>query len=271
MHSPTPCPRLPNRSRRPGGSRRSDLQANCTGPCPSSRSPALRFFISALPRPVSATGLYNGSWSVLIITETGDTIRRTATALRVEHGQIVYGGEAGVAFTGRVEAWSGDHDGAAPQQHDRGGHLSGSSVRNVEGKSNTAHPVGGRKPSAVRRRTRIVPPQYAGFAAVDPPIRFGSLIAVGAASPPTSPGRRRQRRDGKEITSSTNTQRSWNDPHAASGGRTRRMVSLPLFALDSRPMSFHFAGQPELREFPNGRTEPHCGLGGDRAPPVGCR
>jgi hypothetical protein len=46
---------------------------------------------------------YDGRWSVLIITDKGACDRAYRYSVRIERGQIVYGGEAGVQFTGRVD------------------------------------------------------------------------------------------------------------------------------------------------------------------------
>ena len=53
---------------------------------------------------VRAQASFDGSWSVLIITDTGECDRAYRYGIRIESGQIVYGGEAGVDFTGRVES-----------------------------------------------------------------------------------------------------------------------------------------------------------------------
>jgi hypothetical protein len=54
--------------------------------------------------PIRAQAGFDGSWSVLIITETGECDRAYRYGIRIERGQIIYSGEAGVAFTGRVES-----------------------------------------------------------------------------------------------------------------------------------------------------------------------
>ena len=61
-------------------------------------------FLMGLLEPVRAQASFDGSWSVLIITDTGECDRAYRYGIRIERGQIVYGGEAGVAFTGRVES-----------------------------------------------------------------------------------------------------------------------------------------------------------------------
>jgi hypothetical protein len=51
----------------------------------------------------AAQARYDGRWSVLIITDKGDCDRAYRYSVSVERGQIVYGGEAGVQFTGRID------------------------------------------------------------------------------------------------------------------------------------------------------------------------
>ena len=53
--------------------------------------------------PVRAQGNFDGSWSVVIITDTGECDRAYRYGIRIKGGQILYDGEAGVSFTGRVE------------------------------------------------------------------------------------------------------------------------------------------------------------------------
>jgi hypothetical protein len=50
-----------------------------------------------------AQATYDGRWSVLIITDKGECDRAYRYSVRIERGVIVYGGEAGVQFTGRVD------------------------------------------------------------------------------------------------------------------------------------------------------------------------
>lgn len=61
-------------------------------------------FFAGPAEPVLAQTSFDGSWSVLIITDAGECDRAYRYGIRIERGQIVYGGEAGVAFTGRVES-----------------------------------------------------------------------------------------------------------------------------------------------------------------------
>jgi hypothetical protein len=63
----------------------------------------------ALVAVVGSTGAartqsgFDGTWSVLIITEAGDCDRAYRYGVRIERGRIVYDGETGIEFTGRVE------------------------------------------------------------------------------------------------------------------------------------------------------------------------
>jgi hypothetical protein len=54
--------------------------------------------------PVRAQASFDGSWTVLIITDKGECDRAYRYGIRIERGQIIYGGEAGVTFIGRVES-----------------------------------------------------------------------------------------------------------------------------------------------------------------------
>jgi hypothetical protein len=65
---------------------------------------AVAIFLIGLSEQARAQASFDGTWSVLIITETGECDRAYRYGIRIERGQIVYGGEAGVAFTGRVGA-----------------------------------------------------------------------------------------------------------------------------------------------------------------------
>jgi hypothetical protein len=59
---------------------------------------------ACLPEPVRAQANFDGTWSVLIVTQTGECDRAYRYGIRIQNGQILYGGEAGVSFTGRVDA-----------------------------------------------------------------------------------------------------------------------------------------------------------------------
>jgi hypothetical protein len=57
----------------------------------------------ATAAPASAQSRYEGRWSVLIITDKGTCDRAYRYSVNIVRGAIVYGGEAGVRFTGRVD------------------------------------------------------------------------------------------------------------------------------------------------------------------------
>ena len=61
-------------------------------------------FLASSSEPARTQASFGGTWSVLIITDTGECDRAYRYGIRIERGQIVYDGEAGVAFTGRVES-----------------------------------------------------------------------------------------------------------------------------------------------------------------------
>jgi len=61
------------------------------------------FAVSLAAERAWAQSNYDGAWSVLIVTETGECDRAYRYGIRIANGQIHYGGEAGVQFTGRVE------------------------------------------------------------------------------------------------------------------------------------------------------------------------
>ena len=65
---------------------------------------AAAIVLAGAPEPVRAQASTDGSWSVLIITETGECDRAYRYGIRIKGGQILYDGEAGVSFTGRVES-----------------------------------------------------------------------------------------------------------------------------------------------------------------------
>ena len=46
---------------------------------------------------------FDGSWSVLIITEVGDCDRAYRYGVRIERGKLIYMGETGVNVSGRVD------------------------------------------------------------------------------------------------------------------------------------------------------------------------
>ena len=47
---------------------------------------------------------FDGPWSVVIITDSGDCDRAYRYGVRIEGGRVYYAGESGVAVSGRVDA-----------------------------------------------------------------------------------------------------------------------------------------------------------------------
>ena len=66
-------------------------------------SVAAAIILAGSSEPVRAQSNFDGSWSILIITDTGECDRAYRYGIRIVRGQFVYDGEAGVALTGRVE------------------------------------------------------------------------------------------------------------------------------------------------------------------------
>ena len=54
-------------------------------------------------KAASAQASLEGSWSILIITESGECDRAYRYAIRIKDGQLIYQGEAGITLTGRVD------------------------------------------------------------------------------------------------------------------------------------------------------------------------
>jgi hypothetical protein len=52
--------------------------------------------------PALAQKNFDGAWSVLIITDSGECDRAYRYGVRIAGGRILYDGEAGISFTGRV-------------------------------------------------------------------------------------------------------------------------------------------------------------------------
>ena len=55
------------------------------------------------PTSAQAQSSFDGSWSVLIVTQTGTCDRAYRYAVQIERGRVFYEGGAGVEFTGRVD------------------------------------------------------------------------------------------------------------------------------------------------------------------------
>ncbi len=64
---------------------------------------ALAIALVSSPEPAQARSAFDGSWSILIITDQGECDRAYRYGIRIVDGQILYDGEAGVSFTGQVE------------------------------------------------------------------------------------------------------------------------------------------------------------------------
>lgn len=56
----------------------------------------------AAPVPATAQGAFNGTWSVLIITDSGACDRAYRYPVRVANGRVTYGGQADFNVSGRV-------------------------------------------------------------------------------------------------------------------------------------------------------------------------
>jgi len=69
------------------------------------RSAAFMLMVSAfwLAAPASAKAQrFDGNWSVLIITQSGDCDRAYRYGVRIQGGQVSYAGDASVSFSGTV-------------------------------------------------------------------------------------------------------------------------------------------------------------------------
>jgi len=55
------------------------------------------------PTPAPAQASFDGAWSILIVTESGDCDRAYRYGVQIERGRIIYDGGAGVELTGRVD------------------------------------------------------------------------------------------------------------------------------------------------------------------------
>jgi hypothetical protein len=54
--------------------------------------------------PAQAQSRFNGTWSVLVITDAGDCDRAYRYGVRIERGRIYYEGSAGIDMRGRVSS-----------------------------------------------------------------------------------------------------------------------------------------------------------------------
>ncbi len=60
-------------------------------------------FVAALPGHASAQRMFDGNWSVLIVTQRGDCDRAYRYGIAISGGRVIYEGGI-VNFTGRVAA-----------------------------------------------------------------------------------------------------------------------------------------------------------------------
>jgi hypothetical protein len=60
--------------------------------------------VPASPAPIAAKLNFDGSWSVLIVTERGSCDRAYRYPVRISNGSVGYAGEASFNVTGRVGA-----------------------------------------------------------------------------------------------------------------------------------------------------------------------
>jgi hypothetical protein len=83
---------------------------------------------------------FDGAWSILIVTQTGDCDRAYRYAVNIESGRIVYDGSAGVELTGRV---------------DRSGRVSATVQRGEQSASGTGRLSGNHGRGTWRGKTQI--------------------------------------------------------------------------------------------------------------------
>jgi hypothetical protein len=65
---------------------------------------AMTAAIAAAPAPAHGQAAFNGTWSVLIITDRGPCDRAYRYPLQVKNGRVTYGGQADFKVDGRVKA-----------------------------------------------------------------------------------------------------------------------------------------------------------------------
>jgi hypothetical protein len=96
---------------------------------------------SIAPTSARAQAGFDGLWTILIVTESGECDRAYRYAVQIDHGRLVYDGTAGIELTGTV-----DQSGrvmATVQRGEQGatgtGRLSGGRGRGIwRGKSSTS-------------------------------------------------------------------------------------------------------------------------------------
>jgi hypothetical protein len=65
---------------------------------------AIAAAILAAPAPAGAQAGFNGTWSVLIVTDSGPCDRAYRYPVRVNNGQVSYAGQADFRVSGRVRS-----------------------------------------------------------------------------------------------------------------------------------------------------------------------
>jgi hypothetical protein len=86
-------------------------------------------FFNTAPTAARAQAGFDGSWSILIVTQAGECDRAYRYAVQIDHGRLLYDGSAGVELTGTV---------------DRGGRVSATVQRGGQGAVGTGRLAGDR-------------------------------------------------------------------------------------------------------------------------------
>jgi hypothetical protein len=60
-------------------------------------------FFGTAPTAARAQAGFDGSWSILIVTQAGECDRAYRYAVQIDHGRLLYDGGAGVELTGTVD------------------------------------------------------------------------------------------------------------------------------------------------------------------------
>jgi hypothetical protein len=84
---------------------------------------------SMAPSFAQAQAGFDGMWTILIVTESGECDRAYRYAVQIDHGRLVYDGTAGVDLTGTV---------------DQSGRVSATVQRGEQGATGTGRLSGGR-------------------------------------------------------------------------------------------------------------------------------
>jgi len=90
---------------------------------------AAAFFSVSPSAAARAQAGFDGSWTILIVTEAGECDRAYRYAVQIDHGRMVYDGAAGVDLTGTV---------------DRSGRVSATVQRGAQGAVGTGRLAGDR-------------------------------------------------------------------------------------------------------------------------------